>query len=76
MPDTPTIDVTIPVDAALDCYDSKNSMYLQPALASEAATIVSSNGDLLSLEPLAHRPHRAPGRLSRTDCQVAAAQAA
>ena len=40
----PTIQVT-------DCRDPKDDKYLELALAADAATIVSSDGDLLVLDP-------------------------
>ena len=40
-----------PIVAVHDCRDPKDDKYLALALAAEAATIVSSDHDLLTLDP-------------------------
>jgi uncharacterized protein len=40
-----------PSVSVTDCRDPKDNIYLELALAAEAATIVSSDNDLLSLDP-------------------------
>ena len=40
-----------PVEAVTDCRDRKDNMYLELALAANAMVIVSSDDDLLSLDP-------------------------
>lgn len=40
-----------PAEAIFDCRDPKDNKYLELALAAEAKTIVSSDSDLLSLDP-------------------------
>ena len=55
----PTVRVT-------DCRDPKDNKYLELALAVGAETIVSSDDDLLVLDPWARRAHRASGGLSRS----------
>lgn len=43
--------VFAPVVRVTDCRDAKDNKYLELALASGAAAIVSSDGDLLALHP-------------------------
>lgn len=40
-----------PVETVRDCRDAKDNKYLELALAAAAAVIVSSDGDLLVLDP-------------------------
>ena len=40
-----------PAERITDCRDAKDNKYLELALAASAATIVSSDGDLLALHP-------------------------
>ncbi len=40
-----------PVVTVADCRDAKDNIYLEPALAANAHTIVSSDADLLDLNP-------------------------
>lgn len=40
-----------PMETVLDCRDAKDNKYLELALASAAATIVSSDDDLVVLHP-------------------------
>jgi uncharacterized protein len=40
-----------PIDQITDCRDKKVNKYLEVALAAEASTIVSSDDDLLILDP-------------------------
>jgi putative PIN family toxin of toxin-antitoxin system len=40
-----------PVETVTDCRDAKDNKYLELALAADAGTIISSDGDLLALDP-------------------------
>src|SRR5258708_27254297 len=51
-----------PRERVIDCRDAKDNKYLELALAADAATIVSSDGDLLALDPWRGRRDLTPPR--------------
>ncbi len=48
---TAAAEMVSPTEAVNDCRDAKDNKYLELALAAKAATIVSSDDDLLVLDP-------------------------